>query len=98
MDLEIAAKRFAELGHPTRLAIYRHLVKGGQHGVPVGEIQAELKVPGSTLSHHISRLVSVGLVKQRRESRTLFCVPQYEELLGLIDFLKDQCCVNERCE
>ncbi|RRD00479.1 ArsR/SmtB family transcription factor [Amphritea balenae] len=95
MKLEMAAKRLAELGHETRLKIFRYLVKGGHQGVPVGEIQSALDVPGSTLSHHITRLVSVGLVEQRREGRTLYCVPQYDELHGLIDFLQEECCVNE---
>lgn len=96
MQTEIAAKRMAELGHTTRLEIFRYLIKGGRNGVPVGEIQSALDVPGSTLSHHITRLVSVGLVNQRREGRTLYCVPQYAELTALIEFLKDECCVNER--
>jgi DNA-binding transcriptional ArsR family regulator len=96
MQIEIAAKRLAELGHATRLEIFRYLVKGGQQGVPVGEIQSALDVPGSTLSHHITRLVSVGLVNQRREGRTLYCVPQYTELDALIEFLQDECCANER--
>lgn len=95
MQIEIAAKKLAELGHSTRLEIFRYLVRGGRNGVPVGEIQSALGVPGSTLSHHITRLVSVGLVMQRREGRTLYCLPQYEELDGLIEFLKDECCVNE---
>lgn len=96
MDIEVAAKRLAELGHTTRLEIFRYLVRGGRQGVPVGEIQSELGIPGSTLSHHISRLVAVGLVLQQRDGRTLYCVPQYQELDGLIDFLKDECCINER--
>ncbi|WP_415893967.1 ArsR/SmtB family transcription factor [Neptuniibacter sp. QD29_5] len=95
MEIELAAKRLAELGHTTRLEIFRYLVRGGRQGVPVGEIQSELGIPGSTLSHHISRLVAVGLVLQQREGRTLYCVPQYQELDGLIDFLKDECCINE---
>jgi len=95
MQIEIAAKRLAELGHTTRLEIFRFLVKGGHQGVPVGEIQEALGVPGSTLSHHLNRLISVGLVVQRREGRTLYCVPQYAELDALIGFLKEECCVNE---
>ena len=98
MQIEFAAKRLAELGHTTRLEIFRYLIKGGRNGVPVGEIQSALNVPGSTLSHHISRLVSVGLVEQRREGRTLYCVPQYDELDALIEFLRDECCVNERID
>jgi len=95
MQVEDAAKRLAELGHATRLEIFRYLVKGGHQGVPVGEIQSALDVPGSTLSHHITRLVSVGLVVQRREGRTLYCVPQYDGLDELIVFLQEECCVNE---
>ncbi len=95
MKIEAAAKKLAELGHTTRLEIFRHLVKGGRQGVPVGELQTALDVPGSTLSHHITRLVSVGLVVQRREGRTLYCTPQYNELDGLISFLQEECCTNE---
>lgn len=95
MDVEIAAKSLAELGHATRLDIFRYLVRGGKNGVPVGEIQVALGVPASTLSHHITRLVSVGLVIQRREGRTLYCVPQYIELDRLIAFLQEECCINE---
>lgn len=95
MEIDIAAKRLAELGHSTRLAIYRYLVRGGKRGVPVGEIQEALGVPASTLSHHITRLVSVGLVVQMREGRTLYCQFQNERLDELIEFLKDECCINE---
>lgn len=95
MLLDTAAKRFAELGHPTRLEVFRYLVKAGHQGVPVGELQSALDVPGSTLSHHISRLVSVGLVIQHRQGRTLYCRPQYDELFGLIAFLQEECCAEE---
>lgn len=98
VQIDHAAEKLAELGHVTRLEIFRYLVKGGKQGVPVGEIQNKLKVPGSTLSHHINRLVSVGLVVQRREGRTLYCVPQYQELDALLAFLQDECCINEKPE
>ncbi|WP_421868855.1 ArsR/SmtB family transcription factor [Motiliproteus sp.] len=94
MEIETAAKRLAELGHKTRLEIFRYLIRGGHQGVPVGEIQAALGVPGSTLSHHLNRLMSVGLVAQRREGRTLYCTSQYQELDELLAFLKDECCIN----
>ena len=94
MEHEGAAKRLSELGNTTRLAIFRYLVKLGPEGVPVGQIQKALGIPGSTLSHHISRLVSVGLIKQDRASRTLFCTAQYDALRELIDFLQSECCVD----
>jgi len=93
----MAAKRLAELGHSTRLSIFRYLVKTGKEGAPVGQIQASLGVPDSTLSHHIKRLVSVGLIHQVRESRTLYCVPQFEVLNELIEFLMAECCTGDSC-
>ena len=62
MQLEEVAKALKELGHPTRLFIFKHLVKAGEQGLPVGELQKQLGIPSSTLSHHISAPVSVGLV------------------------------------
>jgi ArsR family transcriptional regulator len=97
MENEIAAKMLAELGQNTRLSIFRYLVKTGSGGAPVGEIQAKLNVPGSTLSHHINRLVSVGLIHQVRESRTLYCVPQFGVLKELIEFLLAECCTESEC-
>ncbi len=97
MEKKIAAKRMAELGHVTRLSIFRYLVKVGDQGAPVGQIQEKLDIPGSTLSHHISRLVSVGLIRQVRESRTLYCIPQFEVLHELVDYLQSECCTKGVC-
>ena len=94
MQLEEVAKALKELGHPTRLFIFKHLVKAGEQGLPVGDLQKQLAIPASTLSHHISALVSVGLVKQNRESRSLICVSQYDKLESIIDFLREECCIN----
>ncbi|QFU75221.1 ArsR family transcriptional regulator [Halioglobus maricola] len=94
LPLEVAAKALKELGHPMRLAIYRQLVKAGAEGLPVGSLQSVLEVPGSTLTHHISGLVSAGLVSQRREGRVLYCVAQYGQLDALIAYLQDECCAG----
>jgi len=94
MELEEVAKALKELGHPTRLFIFKHLVKAGEQGLPVGELQKQLAIPASTLSHHIAALVSVGLIKQNRESRTLWCISQYDVLEQIIDFLHEECCIN----
>ena len=97
MKVEDAAIALKELGHPIRLTIFKLLVKSGYEGLAVGKIQEELDIPNSTLSHHIAKLISVGLIKQRREGRTLFCIPQYHSLNELIDFLKEECCINQKC-
>ncbi|WMQ06435.1 helix-turn-helix transcriptional regulator (plasmid) [Salmonella enterica subsp. enterica] len=60
MDLNTAANALRELGHPTRLSIYRELVRAGHEGLPVGELQKHLEIPASTLSHHLSALISAG--------------------------------------
>ena len=92
MKVEHAAQQLAQLGHTTRLGIYRTLVKAGAEGLPVSSIQQQLNVPGSTLSHHISRLARVDLLSQVREGRTLRCFAQFEQLSLLIEFLSEECC------
>ena len=94
MDTNAAAKAMKELGHPTRLSIFKRLVKAGDEGLPVGSIQDQLDIPGSTLSHHLSSLASAGLLNQHREGRTLYCVPDYDHFQQLIDFLQAECCAD----
>ena len=92
MNVEEASRQLAVLGSPTRLEIYRLLVKAGAKGAPVGTLQEVLGIPGSTLSHHISKLVVAGLVTQDRESRILRCRADYRRMQALLDFLQDECC------
>ncbi|WP_263079424.1 helix-turn-helix domain-containing protein [Endozoicomonas sp. Mp262] len=94
---EVIAKALKELGHPTRLSIFKRLVRAGYQGLAVGVLQEELKIPGSTLSHHISSLVSANLLVQRREGRVLFCVPNYDQLHNVIHFLQGECCADQEC-
>jgi len=95
MELNEVANALKELGHPTRLAVYKSLVKAGHEGLPVGELQKRLEIPASTLSHHIAALVAVGLVRQSRQGRTLFCLPQYEVLNEIMAFFIDECCAEK---
>jgi len=96
MNIEIIAKALKELGHPTRLNIYRSVIRAGHQGIAVGSLQEKLNIPGSTLSHHISSLVSAGLISQRRESRTLYCIVEFEQLQLVVNFLQDECCAEEK--
>lgn len=94
MKIEIAAKRLAELGHPTRLAIIRLLVRAGEQGLPVMDIQAHLGIPQSTLSHHLAHLLAAGLISQTREGRVLRCRAQYQALKEVTGFLLRDCCAG----
>jgi ArsR family transcriptional regulator, arsenate/arsenite/antimonite-responsive transcriptional repressor len=92
MNLADAATRLEALGNPTRLAIYRLLVRAGDSGIPVGRIQGELDLAASTLSHHLKALVIVGLVTQERASTVLICRANYPMMQGLVEFLVAECC------
>ena len=92
MDIDHAARCLETLGNPTRLEVYRLLVRAGPEGLAVGEIQDHLGVPASTLSHHISHLVNAGLVDRTREGRVLRCTPNYQRMERLLAFLSEECC------
>jgi len=97
MKLEKAASQLEALGNPTRLQLYRTLVRAGDDGLPVGSIQERLDIPGSTLSHHIRRLVETGLVTQERQATTLICRAHYPGMNALIGYLADECCADGKC-
>lgn len=88
------AARLQELGHETRLNIFRQLIKAAPHGLPVGVIQQKLGIPASTLSHHITRLRKVGLVTQQRDGAQLLCQPNIAALTEVIEYLRAECCID----
>ena len=77
MKIEQAVKQLEALGHPVRLQVYRTLVRAGRSGLPVSRVQRKLRIPASTLSHHLQRLVLTGLVTQERQATTLICRANY---------------------
>jgi ArsR family transcriptional regulator, arsenate/arsenite/antimonite-responsive transcriptional repressor len=97
MNLEQTAACLAELGNETRLEIFRFLVKCGQQKINVGQIQQELTIPNSTLSHHLAKLAKVGLIQQEKSGRQIFYQPQFSQLQKVIGFLLDECCEGEEC-
>jgi DNA-binding transcriptional ArsR family regulator len=97
MKVERAAKQLEALGNPTRLQVYRLLVRAGEAGLPVGRVQARLKLPASTLSHHLHRLILTGLVAQERQGTTLICRANYPSMRELLGFLTDECCAEASC-
>jgi ArsR family transcriptional regulator, arsenate/arsenite/antimonite-responsive transcriptional repressor len=97
MKLEKAASQLEALGNPTRLQLYRTLVRAGEEGLPVGRIQDKLGIAASTLSHHLKRLVDTGLVTQERQATTLICRANYPGMDALIGYLADECCADGTC-
>jgi DNA-binding transcriptional ArsR family regulator len=97
MKLDDAAVRLEALGNPTRLKIYRALVRAGEEGLPVGRLQEKLDVAASTLSHHLKALIAVGLVTQMREGTTLICHTNYNMMRGLIEYMAEECCAEGTC-
>ena len=97
MKIDDAAARLEALGNPTRLKIYRMLVRAGDPGLSVGKLQSRLSIPASTLSHHLKSLIIVGLVTQERDSTTLICRAHYQVMRGLVDFLVAECCTEADC-
>ena len=97
MKIEQAAKQLEALGNPTRLKVYRALVRAGDAGLPVGRLQEKLGLAASTLSHHLHRLILTGLVTQERQVTTLICRAHYPAMSSLVGFLVDECCVDAGC-
>jgi DNA-binding transcriptional ArsR family regulator len=97
MKIDEAARRLEALGNPTRLRIYRALVRAGEPGMPVGKLQSRLSIAASTLSHHLKTLIVVGLVTQERDGTTLICRTNYAVMQGLVDFLAEECCSEAAC-
>ena len=93
-DIDSAARVLSQLGNPTRLRVVRLLVRAGQEGLTVGEIQQELEVPLSTLSHHLSHLVRVGLIDQARNQTRIQCRVAYDQVEAVAQFLTSECCTG----
>lgn len=95
MNIETASRQLDAIGNPTRLRIYRALVRAGETGAPVGQVRHSLDLPASTLSHHLKKLLEVGLIRQERNGNTLQCHAAYPAMRSLVGFLVDECCADE---
>lgn len=90
------ADMFSAMGTEARLQIMQLLLKAHPEGLVVGEIQAELGIPGSTLSHHLDKLRNEGLVKVRRESTFLRYTADTQALQEVLQFLYAECCTRNQ--
>ncbi len=90
------ADMFSAMGTEARLQIMQLLLKAHPDGLVVGEIQEELGIPNSTLSHHLDKLKNEDLVRVQRESTFLRYTANTEALQELLQFLYAECCTRNR--
>jgi ArsR family transcriptional regulator, arsenate/arsenite/antimonite-responsive transcriptional repressor len=90
------ADMFSAMGTEPRLRIMQLLLCAHPEGLVVGELQAELDIPNSTLSHHLDKLRSEDLVQVRRESTFLRYTANTEALQQLLQFLYAECCTRNK--
>jgi ArsR family transcriptional regulator len=88
------ADMFAALGAEPRLRILRALLAAHPDGMVVGEIQDELGIAASTLSHHLDKLKNEDLISMRRESTFLRYTANTTALQELLGFLYAECCTR----
>jgi ArsR family transcriptional regulator, arsenate/arsenite/antimonite-responsive transcriptional repressor len=90
------ADMFSAMGTEPRLRIMQLLLSAHPDGLVVGDIQSELDIPNSTLSHHLEKLKNEGLVKVRRESTFLRYTANTQALQELLQFLYAECCTRNK--
>ncbi len=94
LNEELAATSLGALGNPTRLRLYRLLVRAGPSGLPVGTLVRTLGAPASTLAHHLACLTRAGLVEQEQRGREVRSRPDFAAMTRLMDFLTAECCTG----
>ena len=95
-DVARYADMFSAMGTEPRLRIMQLLLSAHPQGMVVGEIQNELEIPNSTLSHHLDKLKNEGLVEARREGTFLWYTANTDALQELLGFLYAECCTRNK--
>ena len=94
MQIPTAVNALSALANPSRLAVFRLLVRAGSEGLPAGEIAREVGALPNTLSSHLTILVHAGLACSRREGRSIYYSADYEGMRSLLGFLMEDCCAG----
>ncbi len=87
-----ALSALAALGQPTRLDIFRLLMRQGPNGLLAGAIAEAIGCPHNTLSSHLSILARAGLIRGAREGRTILYRADVDAMRALLVFLVTDCC------
>lgn len=92
MESIIAIRRLAALAHEARIAVFRLLVRAGPEGLAAGEIAGTLHTPPNTLSAQLLQLSNAGLIRARREGRSIIYSVDFDAMRDLMLFLTEDCC------
>ena len=92
MEPNTALAAFAALSQPTRLDVFRLLVKAGPGGQPAGALAETLGIAASTLSFHLKELAQAGLVVADRDGRQIWYKADYAGIREVVTFLMADCC------
>ena len=95
METQGAVKSLGALAQIHRLNVFRLLVRQGPKGLPAGEIAAQLDLPASSLSFHLSQLENAGLILSWRVQRHIFYALDLEGTRQLLSFLTQDCCQGD---
>ena len=94
MLLPRAVEALSSLAQGNRLAVFRLLVRAGAEGLPAGTIAREVGVRPNTLSTHLTILGNGGLIRSRREGRSIIYSADYDGMADLLGFLGADCCAG----
>lgn len=92
MDIETSVSAFSALAQPTRLEVFRLLVRNEPHGLPAGEIARRMVVPHNTMSTHLAILTRAELISVERHSRSMIYRVELGAVHKLVLFLLRDCC------
>ncbi len=95
ITIEEAAQGFAAIGSESRVQVLLALVKAGEEGLSVGDIQMRTHIAASTLAHHLRFLASAGLIEQKRQGRTIINRAVFNHLEKLAGYILRECCSDQ---
>lgn len=95
MEKQDVLAALTALAHETRLDVFQMLVRAGREGLAAGVVAEKLGIPAASLSFHFKELKSSGVVRCRREGRSLIYSPNFDAMSELMNFLTLNCCEGE---
>jgi len=91
----IAAEGFAAIGSESRLEVLGCLVRAGEGGLTVSEIQDRTGIAPSTLAHHLKFLAAAHVITQEKQGRSVINRAAFDHLEMLAQFILRECCLDE---